>query len=137
MQDDERMTYVPIELPSGEVVDFASPAVTPEALRRAAAHLKARAQHPPNWYKPPEPERVEPPQRGFADLMYRRVDDPFTEADAKAFRRANALAQIRTALREEERQAAEQAEKALADRRQQIQQAAGDLGRLLLNTRRI
>jgi hypothetical protein len=123
-----------LELDTGESIDTTFWR-DPERLRRAAAHYKRRAQNPPNWFRPPEPERVEPPQRSFADLLVRRVDDPFTEEDARATRTAIAMGEIRRAMREQEQQAAAQARKDLAAKRQQTRQAAGDVGWLMMRQR--
>jgi hypothetical protein len=116
-----------IEIDGGQVVDIASNATTPEALRRAAAYLRQRSERPidPRFPVPPQPE----PARAnisVEDLLVRRIDDV---VDYEARRTARARAEIEIALMKEQQQVEQQRQRDQADARAKAQQTS--LGRLL------
>jgi hypothetical protein len=120
-----------IEIPdTGEVIDFASPAATPEALRRAAAYLRRQSEKPPDprfAHFATEPETRAAPAPSLAEQIgYRRIDDPYDEAEARTNR---ARAEIMVAVEREKLEAEQQRKQDLADARAKAQQTS--LGRLL------
>jgi hypothetical protein len=123
-----------IEIDGGEVVDIASPATTPESLKRAAAYLRRQSEKPPDPRFPaspqPEPARA---NIGIEDLLVHRIDEPYDEAEASARRTNRARAEIIVAVEREKLEAEEQRKQDLADARAKAQQTS--LGRLLGDTR--
>jgi hypothetical protein len=131
LSNEVQMSDSYIEIDGGEVVDIASNATTPEALRRAAAFLRRQSEKPPDprFPVPPQPE---PPRANISveDLLVRRIDEPYDEQASRANR---ARAEILVAI-ERERQADEQKQaQARADANAKARQTA--LGRLLGDTR--
>jgi hypothetical protein len=113
---------------TGEVVDIASNATTPEALRRAAAFLRRQSEKPPDprfGRFASEPETKS--ELSIDSLLYRRIDDP--PYDEAAQRTAAARSEIMKALALEECDAEQQRKQAQADARAKVRQTA--LGRLL------
>jgi hypothetical protein len=120
-----------IEIPdTGEVVDIASNATTPEALRRAAAYLRQQSEKPPDprfSRFATEPETQTAPAPSFEDLIgHRRIDDV---VDYEARRTARARAEIMVAIAAEEEQARQAKETQRAKTRAAV--AGTGLGKLL------
>jgi hypothetical protein len=119
-----------IEIDGGEVVDIPSNATTPEALKRAAAFLRRQSEKPPDSrfaHFATEPETRAAPSASLADQIgFRRIDEPYDEAEARTNR---ARAEIMVAIEREKSEAEQQRKQDLADARAKAQQTS--LGRLL------
>jgi hypothetical protein len=126
MRDDD--TH--IEIDGGEVVDIASDATTPEALRRAAAYLRRQSEKPLDlrFGRSASPEETKPEPPSLETLVgYGRVDDPTFDEEADRVRRGRA--EIEIALMKEQQEVEQQRRQTQADVRAKARQTS--LGRLL------
>ena len=114
-----------IDLGNGEVLDLdGNPSA--ERLFAAAAKLRARRFLPVEFN--PFADKPEPmPRHDVPSLNVQRVDFDY-EADAADMRTKRALVEITKALAEQEMAS----KKSQADKHQQLKQAAGSMGRLLI-----